>query len=132
VIELAAEVVTAGGSAVTNVASEPFVVPAELVATRRKWYVRPAVSPVTGTETDEDDVPEPALVFAVFDPYEVDVPYSTNHVVAWPFGLTVPPSVAVLGPTPDAEPVTTTGGEAVAKTPSDPFEVPDEFVETRR
>ena len=35
--ELAAEVVTAGGSAVTKVASAPSTVPAELVATRRKW-----------------------------------------------------------------------------------------------
>jgi hypothetical protein len=35
-IELAAEVVAAGASAVTNVASAPWAVPAELVATRRK------------------------------------------------------------------------------------------------
>ncbi len=37
VIELAAEVVATGASAVTNVASAPLTVPAELVATRRKW-----------------------------------------------------------------------------------------------
>ena len=36
-IELAEEVVTPGGSAVRNVASAPRVVPAELVATSRKW-----------------------------------------------------------------------------------------------
>ena len=35
--ELAADVVAAGGSAVTNEASEPVVVPASLVATSRKW-----------------------------------------------------------------------------------------------
>ena len=36
-IELAADVVTPGGEAVTNVASAPGTVPAELVATSRKW-----------------------------------------------------------------------------------------------
>ena len=60
------------------------------------------------------------------------MPYSTYHVVAWPFGLTVPPSVAEVGPTPVAAEVTTTGGEAVVKTPSAPFEVPEAFFATRR
>jgi hypothetical protein len=80
--ELAEEVTAAGGSAVTNVLSDPAVVPAELFATRRKWYVLPGVSPPTAIETDCDVVPEPADVVAVFVPYEVDVPYSTYQSVA--------------------------------------------------
>ena len=65
-------------------------------------------------------------------PYEVVVPYSTYHVVACPFGFTVPPSVATVGPTPEAAPVTTVGGDAVVKRPSLPFVVPDAFFATSR
>ena len=106
--------------------------PAELFATRRKWYVLPGVRPATAVETDFDVVPEPADVVAVFVPYEVDVPYSTYQSVAWPFGFTVPPSVAPVGPTPDAPDVTATGGEAVVKIPSAPLTVPEAFLATSR
>ena len=66
-------------------------------------------------------LPEPASVVGVFVPYDVEVPYSTYHVVGSPFGFTVPPSVAVVGPTPVAGAVTATGGDAVVKSPSAPF-----------
>ncbi len=56
--ELAADVVAAGASAVTNVASAPCTVPAELVATSRKWYVLPVVSPLTCAETAFAAVPD--------------------------------------------------------------------------
>jgi len=130
--ELAAVVVAAGGSAVTKVASAPSDVPPVLVATTRKWYVLPAVRPPTPVETALADVPEPASAAAVFVPYDVDVPYSTYQVVGWPFGFTVPPSVALEGPTAVAGDVTATGGEAVVKRPSPPFVVPEEFLATSR
>jgi hypothetical protein len=76
--------------------------------------------------------PEAASAVAVFEPYAVDVPYSTNQVVGSPFGFTVPPSVAVVGPTEVAGDVTTTGGDAVVNSPSPPLDVPDEFFATRR
>ena len=69
---------------------------------------------------------------ADFEPYEVEVPYSTNQVVGSPFGFTVPPRVAVVGPTPVAGDVTTTGGDAVVKSPSPPLAVPDAFFATSR
>jgi hypothetical protein len=132
--ELAEEVVTLGGEAVTNDASAPTTVPAELEATRRKWYVLPAVRPLTPVETVFDDVPDPASAAGVgfFVPYDVEVPYSTYHEVVWPFGFTVPPRVAVVGPTPEAGVVTATGGDAVVKRPSLPFVVAEEFLATRR
>jgi hypothetical protein len=40
------------------------------------------------------------------------VPYSTCHVVAVPFGLTVPETVAVVGPTAVTGPVLTLGAVA--------------------
>ena len=92
----------------------------------------PGVNPLTGVETAFDEVPEPASTVAVFVPYPVDMPYSTDHVVGCPFGFTVPPRVAVAGPTPVAEDVTTTGGDAVVKSPSLPLAVPDEFLATSR
>ena len=60
------------------------------------------------------------------------MPYSTNHVVDSPFGFTVPPSVPVVGPTPVAGDVTTTGGDEVVNSPSAPFAVPEAFFATRR
>ena len=54
------------------------------------------MSPDTGAETPVVLVPEPALFSAVFEPYPVLVPYSKYHVVARPFGSTVPLSVAVV------------------------------------
>ncbi len=77
-------------------------------------------------------MPEPASVAVVFVPYDVEVPYSTYQVVDSPFGFTVPPSVAVAGPTPVAAEVTATGGEAVVKIPSPPFVVAEEFLATSR
>ena len=65
-------------------------------------------------------------------PYPVDVPYSTYHVVGCPFGFTVPPRVAVPGPTPVAGDVTAVGGDAVVKSPSLPFVVPEELFATSR
>ena len=83
-------------------------------------------------ETTFGAAPEPASVTAVFVPYEVEVPYSTYHVVGSPFGFTVPPSVAVVGPTAVAGEVTTTGGAAVVNRPSPPFVVAVAFLATRR
>ena len=60
------------------------------------------------------------------------MPYSTYHVVGSPLGFTVPPSVAAVGPTPDAGDVTTTGGDAVLKMPSAPFAVAVAFFATSR
>ena len=60
------------------------------------------------------------------------VPYSKYHVVARPFGSTVPFSVAVVGVTPDAAPVTTAGADRVVKIPSAPRLVPAPFVATTR
>ena len=131
-IELAADVTAVGGSAVTKVLSAPAVVPAELVATTRKWYVLPGVRLPTAIETVFDVVPDPADVAAVFVPYDVDVPYSMVQSVDWPLGLTVPPSVAPVGPTPEAADVTTTGGDAVVNRPSAPFVVADVFFATSR
>ncbi len=88
--------------------------------------------PLTPTENALAVVPEPASAVADFEPYEVDVPYSTNQVVGSPFGFTVPPRVAVVGPTPVAGDVTTTGGDAVVKSPSPPLAVPDAFFATSR
>ena len=59
-----------------KVASGVLVVPAELVATSRKWYVVPAVSPEIGADTGTGALPDPALVAAVLVPYAVFVPYS--------------------------------------------------------
>jgi len=67
---------TLGAAFVVNERSSPFAVPALLAATSRKWYVLPAVSPLTSRATPTDEVPEPALLVEVFEPYEVLVPYS--------------------------------------------------------
>ena len=58
------------------------------------------------------------------------VPYSKYHVVARPFGSTVPLSVAVVVVTLVADPVTATGPADVVKIPSAPRAVPGLFVAT--
>jgi hypothetical protein len=60
-------------------------------------------------------VPEPALFAAVLEPYEVDVPYSTCHVVASPPGSTVPVTDAVVDPTAVVGPVVAVGAAAAAR-----------------
>jgi hypothetical protein len=59
-------------------------------------------------------VPDPALVEAVFDPYEVLFPYSKYHVVETPPGLTVPVAVAAPAPTALTGPVIAVGAAACA------------------
>ncbi len=60
------------------------------------------------------------------------VPYSKYQVVARPFGSTVPVSVAEVGVTPVAAPVTAAGAAEVVKIPSAPRLVPAAFVATTR
>jgi hypothetical protein len=60
------------------------------------------------------------------------VPYSKYHVVARPFGSTVPLSVADVVVTFVAEPVTAIGAADVVKIPSEPRAVPEAFVATTR
>ncbi len=74
----------------------------------------PAWSPVRADETSTAAEPEPALFEALFDPYDVDVPYSTTHVVACPPGSTVPVTVAVADPTAVVGPVVALGAAASA------------------
>jgi hypothetical protein len=73
---VACPVVTVGALWVVKTWSPPAVVPASLVATRRKWYVAPDARPLTVFVTLDEDVPEPALEVDVFAPYAVVVPYS--------------------------------------------------------
>src|SRR3954471_5010619 len=67
-IAVASPVATVGAELVVNVASLPVVVPASLVATMRKWYVRPATRPLIPAETGCALVAEPALFELVFVP----------------------------------------------------------------
>ena len=61
------------------------------------------------------------------------VPYSTLYVVATPFGVTEPVTVApVVVTAPAAVPVTDGAGVPVVKTRSGPFVVPPALVATRR
>jgi hypothetical protein len=60
------------------------------------------------------------------------VPYSKIAVVAWPFGFTVPLSVAVESRTLDAPVVVAAGATAVAKVWSEPRLVPASLVATSR
>ena len=46
------------------------------------------------------------------------VPYSTYQLVAWPPGLTVPLTVAVVGPTAETGPVIAVGAPATAAEPA--------------
>ena len=54
------------------------------------------------------------------------------HEVERPFGLTVPASVADVGPIALAWPVTTIGAPCVVKSWSEPVAVPASLVATRR
>jgi hypothetical protein len=58
--------------------------------------------------------PDPTLVEFVWVPYDVVVPYWKKYVVDWPFGFTVPLSVALDLPTSLVELVVTAGGLAAA------------------
>ena len=62
-------------------------------------------------------LPEPAFALAVCEAYDVDVPYSTYQVVAWPPGATVPVTVAVVAPIAVAGPVVAVGAAARAIPP---------------
>jgi hypothetical protein len=68
--------------------------------------------------TETELVPEPALVDDVFEPYPVLVPYSTYHVVAEPFGLTLPETVALVGASAVTGPVVAVGAVAAAAGPA--------------
>ena len=65
---VAAPVTMPGASEVENVLSLPYVVPPELEATSRKWYVVDFFKPVTEADSLTVLVPEPALLTAVFEP----------------------------------------------------------------
>src|SRR3954454_18435445 len=104
-----ASAIDRAGWPVEKLRSAPSEVPAALEATRRKWYVAPAVRPESADDTLCVDVPEPALAFAVDVPYAAVAPYSKWYVVALPFGLTVPLSVATVEVTDDAGSVVTVG-----------------------
>ena len=71
-------------------------------------------SPVSARETAAFAEPEPALVWVVAEPYEVEVPYSNHHSVATAPGLTVPLSVADTPPTALTVPVIAVGAAAAA------------------
>jgi hypothetical protein len=62
----------AGAGDVVNVPSEP-TLPSPLAARRRKWYVLPGVSPVSGAETAKPS-PDPGGPSVVVDPYASVVP----------------------------------------------------------
>lgn len=132
VAKLTGPVATVGPPLVTNVASTPRVVPRELEATRRKWYVAPGVRFETAAATARVAVPDPAPREDVRDPYAVLVPYSKVHEVERPFGFNEPPSVADVGPTPAAAPVTTVGALWVVNVLSAPVTVPASLVATTR
>ena len=59
---------TDGPRSVRNDRSDPRVVPASFDATTRKWYVTPALSPVSRVDTAVALVPEPADCVSVRDP----------------------------------------------------------------
>jgi hypothetical protein len=83
-----------------------------LLATRRKWKVVPAARPDAAAWALRDAVPEPTLVLAVLDPYELDVPYSNQYWVEEPLGSTLPMSVAEEGVMLDAQHVEALGAWA--------------------
>jgi hypothetical protein len=74
----------------------------------------PLSRPVSPAETLVALEPEPTLTAVVFEPYEVDFPYSTYQVVAWPAGFTLPVTVALVGPTAVVGPVVADGPAATA------------------
>jgi hypothetical protein len=132
VAKLTGPVATPGAPVVTNVASAPRVVPSELEATRRKWYVTPGARFSTAVATARIAVPDPAPREDVRDPYAVLFPYSKYHEVERPFEFNEPPSVADVGPTPAAAPVTTVGALWVVNVLSAPVTVPASLVATIR
>ena len=107
--------------------------PPGLVARARKWYVVQGASSEIAAEVGSDAEPEPIDCPAVVCPYDVDVPHSNESVVARPFGLTLPFSVAPVVVTPVAAPVVTTAaGQPVSNVASAPFVVPAELVAVAR
>jgi hypothetical protein len=105
---------TTGSPAVRNETSPPFVVPAELWATRRAWYSVPGASPVTFSETATAPRPKPAERESVRVPYAVVGPISNHQFVARPTGSTLPVRVTAV-PARRAGPVTTSGPALVRK-----------------
>ncbi len=87
---------------------------------------------VSGAETATARVPAPAFLVGVRDPYRVVVPYSKYQLVAIPFGLSVPFSLADVSEIALAAPVTTSGGPPVEKRWSAPRLVPPSLVATSR
>ena len=59
---------TVGARSVRNERSAPRVVPRSFEATSRKWYVTPALRPVSRTETLTPLDPDPADCVSVRDP----------------------------------------------------------------
>jgi hypothetical protein len=115
-----------------KVRSDAKLVPVAFVATRRKWYVVPGFSRVSERETLTGPVPEPALLALVFKPWLDVVPYSKIQLVACPFGVTVPLSLADVGVTEVAARVTTAGAPIVENVRSAPRLTPASLVATRR
>src|SRR5579863_5943296 len=66
--------------------------------------------------TPTTEVPAPALMAGVCAVNVVFGPYSTNHIVASPCGLTLPATTAECGDTLFTAPVTTAGGAVAAAT----------------
>ena len=87
---------------------------------------------MTAADVFDVPVPDPAFFAAVFAPYPVLVPYSKMTVVAWPFGTTLPFSVALVSPIPDADFVVTEGATDATNVLSAPWLVPASLVATRR
>ena len=69
----------------------------------------PGFKPVRAVATSTFVAPVPALRTPVREPYELLPPYSTYQFVAWPPGLIVPTTVAVVAPSAPAGPVTAVG-----------------------
>src|SRR5687767_7067021 len=106
---LVAIVATVGASGVLKVRSPPKLVPARLVATRRKWYRVLPSSPAMLTLAGTRLFPEPASCAIVRRPYFLVRPYWKYQVVTWPFGFTAPLRVAPWGVTAVALSVRATG-----------------------
>ena len=92
----------------------------------------PGLRPVSERETPTGFVPEPALLALVFEPWLEVVPYSKSQLVACPFGVTVPLSLAVVGAIEVAAPVTTAGAPIVENVRSAPRLTPASLVATSR
>jgi hypothetical protein len=90
--------------------------------------------PVSTAVTGVPVVPAESVTTAVFEAYAAVVPYSKRYVVALPFGLIVPFSVAVVVRRFVGEDVVTTGFAAarVAKVTTADVVVPVALVATTR